>query len=119
VRLPVDFAERLYSVTRDGTTVIITDDKFAPGATAEPEQLLSGKTGAPSTPPLAASRFEWHPEKAPTGTLSIILSTLGPAAYVYRNGIEIGRAAVSTTGLDPGFGSHVYSASTSRPEWAP
>jgi hypothetical protein len=72
--------------------------------------LLSGKTGAPSTPTLAAGRFEWHPEKAPTGPLSIILSTADQQAYVYRNGIEIGRAAVSTTGLGQGLGSHVYSA---------
>ena len=30
--------------------------------------------------------------------------------YVYRDGIEIGRAAVSTNGLGQGLGSHVYSA---------
>src|SRR5258705_4801598 len=76
VRLPVDFAEKLYSVTSNGTSVIITDDKFAPGATAEPERLLSGKTSAPSTPALAAGRFECHPEKAPTGVLAIVLRTL-------------------------------------------
>src|SRR5437667_2872537 len=43
VRLPVDFAEKLYSVTRNGTSVIITDGSFAPGETAEPGRLLSGK----------------------------------------------------------------------------
>jgi hypothetical protein len=110
VRLPVDFAEKLYFVTRSGTSVIITDDKFAPGETAEPGRLLSGKTGAPSTPALGAGRFEWHPEKSPTGPVSIILSTPDQQAYVYRNGVEIGRAAVSTTGLSRDFGSHVYSA---------
>jgi hypothetical protein len=110
VRLPVDFAEKLYSVTRNGTSVIITDDKFAPGETTEPGRLLSGKTGAAGTPPLAAGQFEWHPDRAPTGPLSIILSTADQHAYVYRNGIEVGRAAVSTTGLGRGLGSHVYSA---------
>src|SRR5579862_2208387 len=93
VRLPIDFAERLYSVTSNGTNVIVTDDTFAPGETAEPGRLLSGKTGAPSTPPLAAGSFDWHPEKAPTGPLSIILSTADQQIYAYRNGIEIGRAA--------------------------
>jgi hypothetical protein len=110
VRLPIEFAEKLYSVTSNGTSVIVTDDKFAPGTTAEPEQLLSGATGVSSMPVLPSSRFEWHPDKAPAGPLSIILSTSDQQAYVYRNGIEIGRAAVSTTGLDRGFGSHVYSA---------
>src|SRR6516225_2850062 len=75
VRLPVDFAEKLYSVTRNGTNVIITDDKFAPGETAEPGRLLSGKTGAPSTLALVEGQFEWHPEDAPTGPVSIIFST--------------------------------------------
>ena len=122
VRLPVEFAAKLYFVTDNGTSVIITDDKFAPGETAEPGRLLSGKTGAPSTPVLAEGQFEWHPEDAPAGPVSIILSTLDQQAYVYRNGIEIGRAAVSTTGLGQGLGSHVYSAldrfdSKGRREW--
>ncbi len=110
VRLPIDFAENLYSVTSNGTSVIITDDKFAPGETAEPGRLLSGETGGSSRPAESAGQFEWHPERAPTGPLSIILSTADQEAYVYRNGIEIGRAALSTTGLDHDLGSHVYSA---------
>ena len=110
VRLPTDFAEKLYSVTGNGTSVIITDDKFAPGETAAPDRLLSGNTGAPSTPALANGQFEWHPEDASTGPVSIILSTSDRQAYVYRNGIEIGRAAVSMVGLGQDLGSHVYSA---------
>ena len=122
VRLPVDFAEKLYSVTRTGTSVIITDDKFAPGETAEPGLLLSGKTGASGKPALTAGQFEWHPEKAPTGPVSIILSTSSQQAYVYRDGIEIGRSAISTGALGKSFGSYVYSAldkfdSTGRREW--
>jgi hypothetical protein len=111
VRLPIDFAEKLYSVTSHGTSVIITDDKFAPGETAEPGRLLSGKIGASySRPALSAGQFDWHPEKAPTGPLSIILSTADQEAYVYRDGIEIGRAGLTTTGLDQDLGSHIYSA---------
>src|ERR1700730_8228983 len=122
VRLPVDFAEKLYAVTRNGTSVIITDDKFAQGETAEPGRLLSGKTGAASAPPLAAGQFEWQPDQAPTGPLSIIISGPDKEAYVYRNGVEIGRAAVSATGLGQSFGSHVYSAldkfdANGRREW--
>jgi hypothetical protein len=122
VRLPVDFAEKLYSVTQNGTSVIITDDKFAPGETAEPGRLLSGQTGVSSMPPQASGKFEWHPEKAPTGPVSIILSTADRQVYVYRNGIEIGRAALSMTGVDQSLGSHVYSAldksdSDGRREW--
>jgi L,D-transpeptidase catalytic domain len=121
VRMPIDFAEKLYAITRNGTSVIITDDKFAPGKTSEPGRLLSGKTGA-STRPLPAGRFEWHPDKAPTGAVSIIVSGPDQQAYVYRNGVEIGRAAVSANDLGRGFGSHVYSAldkfdASGRREW--
>jgi hypothetical protein len=47
---------------------------------------------------------------------------IGPAGYVYTNGIEIGRAAASTTGLGQGLGSHIYSAldkfdSNGRRKW--
>jgi hypothetical protein len=122
VRLPVDFAEKLYSVTSNGTSVIITDDKFAPGETAEPGRLLSGKTGAPASPLLAAGRFEWNPDKASAGPVSIILSTANKQAYVYRNGTEIGRAAAAINGWGRGSGSFVYSAlnkldANGRREW--
>ena len=122
VRLPVDFAERLYSVTSNGSSVIITDDKFAPGETAEPGLLLSGQTGASVRPKLSVGRFEWHPEKAPTGPVSLILSISDRMIYVYRDGIEIGRAVVATNGLSQGLGSHVYSAldeldQSGRREW--
>jgi hypothetical protein len=111
VRVPIDFAEKLYSVTSHGTSVIITDEKFAPGETAQPGRLLSEKTGLSSPrPQLAAGQFEWHPEKAPIGPLSMILSTADQEVYVYRDGVEIGRAALSTSGWQENFGSHVYSA---------
>jgi len=75
-----------------------------------------------SIPSQSTDKFEWHPGKAPTGPLSIILSTADQQGYVYRNGIEIGRAALSTNGLAQSLGSHVYSAldkfdSDGRREW--
>jgi hypothetical protein len=122
VRLPVDFAAKLYSVTSNGTSVIIADDKFAPGETAELGRLLSGKTGAAPQRAPAEGQFAWHPEDAPTGPVSIILSIADQQAYLYRNGIEIGRAVASTTDLSQDLGSHVYSAldefdSERRREW--
>jgi hypothetical protein len=105
VRLPVDFAAKLYSVTALGTTVIIADHKSAPIHTVQPGLLFSGKTG---TPP--GSRFAWTPEKAPKGPVSIILSAADRRIYVYRDGVEIGRAPV--TGLETAnlSGTYVYSA---------
>jgi hypothetical protein len=102
VRMPVDFAAKLYSVTALGTTVIIADNSSAPASTTKPGLLFSGKTGA------TATGFKWMPDKAPKGPVSIIVSGADRAAYVYRNGVEIGRAPVS--GLERLSGSYVYSA---------
>ena len=104
VRLPFDFAQQLYTVTTNGTTVIITDSKTAPGSTAAPG-LLFAATPSEVAPP---GSVVWKPEKAPTGPVSIIVSSTDGAAYVYRNGVEIGRAPVG--GLRGVIGSYVYSA---------
>jgi hypothetical protein len=117
VRMPVDFAAKLYSVTGLGTTVIIADNKSAPSHTVRPGLLFSGKTG---TPP--AGGFLWTPEKSPNGPVSIIVSAPDRKIYVYRNGVEIGRAPV--TGLETArlSGTYFYSAdstidSSGRRDW--
>src|ERR1700730_14220127 len=117
VRLPVDFAAKLYSVTGIGTTVIIADNKTAPSHSLRPGLLFSGKTG---TPP--AGGFVWAPEKSKEGPVSIIVSAPDRKIYVYRNGFEIGRAPV--TGLETArlSGTYVYSAdstvdSSGRRDW--
>jgi hypothetical protein len=103
VRLPVDFAARLYTATTLGTTVIIADNRSAPSKSTQPGLLFSGKTGA-----TAAGASVWVPEKAPKGPVSIIVSGADRAVYVYRNGVEIGRTPVG--GLERLSGSYVYSA---------
>jgi hypothetical protein len=105
VRLPVDFAEKLYSVTGIGTTVIIADNNYAPSETLRPGLLFSGKTG---TAP--AGGFLWRPEMAPKGPISIIVSTPDRKGYVYRNGVEIGRAPVGGLEAARISGTYIYSA---------
>jgi hypothetical protein len=112
VRLPVDFAAELYSVTGNGTTVIVTDQKQAPGNTTNPGLLLSGKTGKPAAGALPAGGFVWQPEASPRGPMSIIFSLPDSTVHVFRNGVQIGRATFDLdskrkAGLR---GSHVYSA---------
>lgn len=52
--------------------------------------MAEGKKGA------REDLHEWHPERAPAGPVLILVSLDDQMAYVYRNGIEIGRTAVST-----------------------
>ena len=111
VRLPVDFAEKLYAVTTDGTTVIVTDQKHAPGKTTNPGLLLSGKTGEAPSGPLPASGYEWQPAKSLNGAVSVIFSLPDSTAYVYRNGVQIGRSGFVLDQQKSAIrGSHVYSA---------
>jgi hypothetical protein len=101
VRMPVDFAVKLYAVTTLGSTVIIANNNSAPSTTTNPGLLFSA-------PASAGGGVVWAPEKAPRGPVSIIVSAADGAAYVYRNGIEIGRSPVG--GIARLSGSHVYSA---------
>jgi L,D-transpeptidase catalytic domain len=102
VRLPIDFAAKLYSVTGIGSTVIIADDRSAPTHTTNPGLLLSTKGGT------AGAKFKWDPDKAQKGPVSIIISNADRAAYAFCNGIEIGRAPVNALNRLPG--TYVYSA---------
>jgi len=104
VRLPLDFAQMLYTVTSDGMTVIVTDSKPTPDGTAVPSLLFAATPGEVAPP----GGIVWKPEKASTGQVSIIVSSADGAAYVYRNGVEIGRAPVG--GLGGFTGWYVYSA---------
>jgi hypothetical protein len=121
VRMPEDFAEKLYSVTSNGTTVIIADNGSAPSHTTRPGALFSGTTGTPAQP-VPASGFVWTPEKATKGPVSIIVSARDGVAYVYRNGVEIGRASVGGLNARLVSGTHVFSAlatidSDGRRDW--
>ena len=117
VRLPEDFAEKLYTVTKLGTTVIIADNKSSPINTTKPGLLFSGKEGEPEA---GSAGFAWTPEKSPNGPVSIIVSGADRAAYVYRNGVEIGRTAIG--GVERISGTYIYSAlatvdSSNRRDW--
>jgi len=85
-------------------TVIVTDRKSTPDITAAPSLLFAATPGEVAPP----GGTVWNPEKAPTGPVSIIVSSADGAVYIYRNGIEIGRASAGGVG---GFtGWYVYSA---------
>jgi hypothetical protein len=117
VRMPIDFAAKLYSVTGIGTTVIIADNKSAPKHTVRPGLVFSGKTG---TSPVG--NVVWAPKNAASGPVSIIISAPDRKIYVYRNGVEIGKAPVSGLEIVRLAGTYVYSAnsttdSNGRRDW--
>lgn len=106
IRLPLDFAERLFGITGLQTTVVVTDaPPTVPPIVAGPF-ALAGTGGYASVDgvPLEAT---WTPEAAPAGPLTLVLGTRDGLMLVLRDGVEIGRAKVS---VDPALasGTHVY-----------
>jgi hypothetical protein len=94
IRLPHEFARLLFGVTRLGMTVIITDEPTVPRlAPADP--LLRDSTGLAA---LSNSAVDWHPERSPSGPVSIVVSATDRRAVVLRNGIMIGSAPVDFQG---------------------
>src|SRR6476660_4505402 len=75
-----------------GATVIIANTQSAPATTVHPG-LFFAKSGQESEP-IAAGQFDWNPDKSPSGPVSLIVSSADKTVYVYRNGVEIGRAGV-------------------------
>ena len=94
IRLPHEFARLLYGVTRVGMTVIVTNDRTVPRV-APADMLLRGSEGRTA---LSSAAIEWHPERAPAGPVSIVVSAADRRAVVLRNGTVIGSAPVEIAG---------------------
>jgi L,D-transpeptidase catalytic domain len=108
VRLPLEFAKLLFGVTMKGATVIIADGRSAPVETVHPGLFFT--QGGEESDPIAAGKFEWDPDKSPTGPVSVIVSSADGTAYVYRNGVEIGRAGIVNPQLVLPLNDRVFSA---------
>ena len=107
IRLPREFARKLYSLTVRGTTVIVLDEKSSlPGFTAQPGLLLAG--GEEDSIPPILTEFAWNPQRSHEGPITILASGADKTVYVYRNGIPIGRAALEIDDPAQPLGSHAY-----------
>jgi hypothetical protein len=69
--------------------------------------IFSQATPPSSEPALAPGAFTWTPDKSTNGPLTLLVSEPDKQVYVYRNGMEIGRAALLRVAID---GQHVFSA---------
>src|SRR5881392_385259 len=108
VRLPLEFSKLLFGVTMKGATVIIADSHSAPAETVHPG-LFFTQSGEESEPE-AAGQFEWNPEKSASGPVSFLVSSADKTLYVYRNGVEIGRAGMPNSNAASPLNDRVFSA---------
>jgi len=91
IRLPHEFARLLYGVTRLGMTVIITDKPAIPRI-APSDPLVWGRGES------TRGTINWHPERALSGPVSVVISVADRRMIVLRNGIKIGSAPVRIVG---------------------
>ena len=95
IRLPMEFAKRVFSVTEKGGTVVIAgghEDPVKRPAAGVLAPAMAGVTTPPSAVLTPAGSFTWTPEASPGGPVSIIISTGDRQVVILRNGVEIGRA---------------------------
>jgi hypothetical protein len=113
VRLPYEFARRLFDVTTFNMTVVVAQEArqnaelahpglFAPGA------QVAGKS-EDDVPRLSwFQAYAWNPAKAPVGPLTVLVSTADERVLVMRDGVEIGRARVAVEPGEERIGTQAY-----------
>lgn len=89
VRLPQEFARLLYGVTRLGMTVIVTSDPAVPRI-APGDRFMENSE--------EEGGMSWHPDRARSGPLSIVISQRDRRIVVLRNGVRIGTAPARIDG---------------------
>lgn len=102
VRLPYAFSEALFGITERGMTVVVAQQLESPSvATRTPFG-----SGAPADDGAALDGWTWQPARAPSGPVTMVLSTADQALVVMRGGVEIGRGRVRVD--DAGLGTQAY-----------
>ncbi|MGE8114272.1 L,D-transpeptidase [Pseudomonas sp. NPDC086566] len=112
VRLPLEFAKKLYEVTGfSSTTVIVSDTHSAPVEVNHPGVLApTVSAGKPQGPLMLSNQQFWNDPDPTSGPLSILISRADLRAYVYRGGQLIGSApALSLANGQHRSGMAVYS----------
>lgn len=110
IRLPREFAERLYGITDYGATVVVTDEADIPEIAPSTMALPSGDA--------AQTAFRWMPERSPSGPVSIVLSGRDRRVVVLRNGQMIGSAPVTFDAPVTATTAYVLSAiEAGEPRW--
>ena len=95
VRLPLEFARRLFAETRNGDTVVVANAKASAASLVHPAVLAPvDGSGATALPAASAADAAWNEAASPTGPVSVLVSVADRRVFVLRNGISIGEAAL-------------------------
>jgi len=120
VRLPLEFSKLLFASMPMGGTVIIAGGNSDPvrrPAAGVLAPIFAGVTPARTTAAVGSNDYVWNPAAAPSGPVSIIVSTGDQAVVVLRNGVEIGRARAVVQQATSDSQVMTLTTSRGRSEW--
>src|SRR5260370_38509206 len=91
IRLPYDFSQLLFSATAKGGTVVVGDGKTpTPHLASNPGLMLAPKDFTPEMlRPLAHQEYDWHPERTPSGPITIGVTRAHRGPFVHHSGSPI------------------------------
>ena len=97
VRLPLEFSDKLFSITEKGGTVVVTAKYAKPSTSQKPASILLSSNVDPGSRPAAAlvGKTIWDPARSPSGPVNFLISGKDRSIYVYRNGVLIGQSPVN------------------------
>ncbi len=100
IRLPKEFSQLLFGVTKVGTTVVVANESSDSALVTHPGPLMAmpARMKNLKLEKLSGLDFRWHPERALTGPISIVISEADQQIVVFRNGEPIGRARFEMQG---------------------
>jgi hypothetical protein len=107
VRLPMEFAKKLYAITKLGLTVIIIPGADVPRFAPTPSVLSSDPAKGRAD---LFGGILWQPERQKTGPVSMIVSSADKRLLVLRNGVPIGSAPVKISGEVTGTTAYTLGA---------
>ncbi|HEY0334556.1 MAG TPA: L,D-transpeptidase [Stenotrophomonas sp.] len=112
VHLPSEFARLLFNDSNMGMVVVVSEAGVSSEDIVHPRAVspIDPLTGAerPLLPLPQDQAFNWQPERAPSGPVSMLVSTADQQLLVYRNGVEIGRARIALRDEQTPIGTQAF-----------
>ena len=111
VRLPQAFAQKLFSATQRGDTVVVADAKSSPMTLAYPAVLApvsSRGVALPEVTTTDATGAYWNDAAAPTGQVGVLVSLHDQRIYVLRDGALIGESPLVASALPAFAGTTLF-----------
>ena len=110
IRLPMQFSERLFAITRKGMTVVIADERSQPTAVTHPGMVLGDyarREFAAVDAALLKEQYSAGHAAQPTVS-SVVVSSRDRSVTVFDDGHEVAKGKATITGGAKPIGENVY-----------